>query len=790
MSYPGNQSLAADIQQRILNTYQQTLDLIGKGNLQEARLGCDFILRLDPSFEPGRQLRKRLTEGGESIDLSGLGLPAAEDPGDATHPNAASRPHAEPASTLAPRPSEDALEAALGELLEKRDLRRLVQVAEDRKMEVAGNPALRKIVETAYTLLEAEPYVLSFLANARQALDAGDLRETESQLEKARSLDPSHPAIAEVARVRNARLGISSPASGASPDLASDSAPKSEFMDADALFADDSGDLFGSAPQDDLFDLPREPFEASVLEHDPRGKGDDDLYTIDPQLAPPREMLFSPSGSEVHASTAAASDIPAVDPGLVQPGEDIFAASPAAAPPQAGPSSLDASEGIGSSMDSRVQELLDEGQGAFARRDYQGAIDIWSRIFLINIDHPEATRRIEEARRRKEETERHAEELYHEASDAWSRGDLTEAEEKAHEALAVLPTLATAQELLNRIQRGDEPTTTVASRSTPPPAPAWEPTPAASPFQPAGAPTPASSRQEILVPPDPVPAQAPSSRPTARAGAGGRNFLVIGGAVLLLVLVAGFFAWQQWDKLFPNAEAPQTAQSDPIQRAIEVHDGGELERAINMLARLPNDHPRQIEAHELLARWEAELAAVEEADAALGDDGEGDLSSGGLTVDQLTLRDEIIDAARQHHADAEFLLTDLYLRRAHEIAPLTGSTAELHADAKRRLEPLSQEIELFQQREWEFVLPRLWALREENPGDKDVLRLIVDCYYNLGVRDLQRGDAAQAVRKFEEALALRPRSKDLVRQHLFAETYKERQKDLLYRIYVKYLPYR
>ena len=46
------------------------------------------------------------------------------------------------------------------------------------------------------------------------------------------------------------------------------------------------------------------------------------------------------------------------------------------------------------------------------------------------------------------------------------------------------------------------------------------------------------------------------------------------------------------------------------------------------------------------------------------------------------------------------------------------------------------------------------------------------------------------MRKFEEALNLRPDDRTLNRLRAFAETYGARPEDLLYRIFVKYLPFR
>ena len=51
-------------------------------------------------------------------------------------------------------------------------------------------------------------------------------------------------------------------------------------------------------------------------------------------------------------------------------------------------------------------------------------------------------------------------------------------------------------------------------------------------------------------------------------------------------------------------------------------------------------------------------------------------------------------------------------------------------------------------------------------------------------------DPKQAADKFQEGIKLDPDDKSLRHEMLFAQTYAERSPDLLYRIYVKYLPLR
>ena len=96
MTYPGDPALAQEIRDRVLTTFRQTLELSEEGRLQEASLGCDFILKMDPRFEPARKLQARLQ--------SSAGPVAAQDLDPA---NAPISPAAQPPVAAAPSLSED-----------------------------------------------------------------------------------------------------------------------------------------------------------------------------------------------------------------------------------------------------------------------------------------------------------------------------------------------------------------------------------------------------------------------------------------------------------------------------------------------------------------------------------------------------------------------------------------------------------------------------------------------------------------------------------------------------------
>jgi tetratricopeptide (TPR) repeat protein len=269
----------------------------------------------------------------------------------------------------------------------------------------------------------------------------------------------------------------------------------------------------------------------------------------------------------------------------------------------------------------------------------------------------------------------------------------------------------------------------------------------------------------------------------------GKLFAVVGIPVLLAVLAGGWFVWQNKDRFFPNSQPDEaTAQpaTDPIARATALHKSGKNASAISQLRRLPPSDPHYQQAQELIKQWggspspEAATAQTPAAPAAPAVP-----AAPAIPPERLAA----LTTAHQAYTDGSYIRAVEILDQAANTGKLDPADEDMLARARQQIEPLSKQIDLFRQHEWDFILPELWRLREKTPG-RDVDRLIIDSYYNLGVRDLQRADAGKAAEKFKEALNLAPNDVTLRRHLQFAQTYQERQKDLLYRIYVKYLTYR
>jgi tetratricopeptide (TPR) repeat protein len=442
--------------------------------------------------------------------------------------------------------------------------------------------------------------------------------------------------------------------------------------------------------------------------------------------------------------------------------------------------------------DERIRTLIAEGQAALDAGDPQGAIDAGSRIFLIDIDHQEAARLIESARRLKAERERQVEEIFHQGLAHLDAGDSAQARQAFQKVLAIQPSYLAAREYLDQIDAGKVPSAR-AQRSAPSLAPVL--------------PLPSDQdlvgddlKQEILVPPEPIErggkgrtgsvsrAARPSTVTAAKEKRGGRLFYLVGGGVLVILLAGGGYVLLNRDQLFPNSRpsdqpTPSPSTVDPIARAEALHTSGKTPIAIAQLRRIPESDPSYARAQELISEWEAEVGQEPTTNLAAEPGTE-------LPPHLQARREGLLASARAAFAERSYFRALSRLREADEILRLGGEDAQMREVAESQLARLSSQLNLFYEHEWQFALPDLWRLHEANPTDREITHLIVDCYYNLAVRDLQRADTKKAIENLKEAAKLEPGDPILARHIAFAETYTTRDKDLLYRIYVKYLPTR
>ena len=744
MKYVGNTSLSPQIQERIHNTFSQTLSLAQEGNRQEALLGCDFILRLDPLFEPARRLQERLNEGDGPVSVEGLTEPAAAEEAPAATEAAEVEPQVQvgPLETHHETPLEPALEmsesieedsvdiaeliadapsdaipltndleapaveaeldlpsavddfpARLAMLYEQRSFQELMSLAHQNPERFTGDSELQRMVSSASERLEAEPYVRNFLDSARAAQEHDDPAGALSYLEKAKELDPSHPDIARLEADIEAASRIEPP----------------------------------------------EPYQPAD--------------TFQPQPLVETPPLVSEPSLEL-------ADEPAATPAVTVP---PLHAEPAAR--------------LDSESEQRIDVLLREGQQSFEEGEFQAAIDAWSRIFLIDIDHAEASRRIELARKLKAEVERQIEEAFHEGISLLEAGDQEQARSAFVKVLEMQPNHLGARDYIEKLDSG---TLGVSP-------PEYDLAPAIDEAAVAEIETFESAESlEMAVPSAParvhdeaIPAAAEvAARPAPRK----RSFLLIGAAVLVLILAIGWFVVSNWNRFFPastpeSTSAQTTTQVDPIEKALELHEAGNTPMAINVLRRITPGHEQYSEAQSLIAMWEAGTTPAEPVKEAPSEKA-------------LARRGELLAQAESAVGRGENLEALDLIERAATIADLGDAELALQVQAEDALETLRDERDLFDQGDWEYALPNLWRIHDADPDNQDAIRLMVDSYYNLGLRDLQRGDAKSALEKFAEAQNLDGEDEALDRLAEFASAYTQRPTDMLFRIFVKYQRFR
>src|SRR5919206_1228616 len=169
-TYLGNASLSPAVKDRVLSTFQQALALYKQGRHDEVIQGCGLILRMDPLFDPAKKLLEKTRNPSSPIDVDAL-LPAAP----------AGDPMAEARAAMAAR-----------------DFQRVVTITTEVLTDDLLNDDARVLNEQAREKMEAAPFVEQFVRKFDQQLTAGNVTGARAELDKARSLDADHPAIARM----------------------------------------------------------------------------------------------------------------------------------------------------------------------------------------------------------------------------------------------------------------------------------------------------------------------------------------------------------------------------------------------------------------------------------------------------------------------------------------------------------------------------------------------------------------------------------------------------------------
>jgi tetratricopeptide (TPR) repeat protein len=405
MAYQGNPELSVEAQERVMSSFRQVVLNLQQGQREEAMIGLEFVLRIDPAFTPAVGLQHQLRSGSDEIDLTDI-------------------------VAQLEAPITDAINEMLVEAVEAFSQRNFVDakaIVEKVLIELPGHPEARQLLGQVNESLKVEQQVGQFLAQAREALASGDPQEAANFVMMAQALDPHHTGIAATLQEIHAAGGRGEGDSPAPPGSPFEDAPEPPPTGGgfDGGVAADAGWSPG-----DVQDL---SFDAEVP---PPETGFDDLEISEPRdtggAPPASEGLTEEIDAGLFDTDPTDSEAPADDV------SDLFDAEPEV--PAAG-------EGAGA-----AQELVERGSQAFQAGSFLEAIDAWSRVYLSDPANTEVGKLIDEAKKQIEESRRQAEHLLFDAEDAVISGDKEKALELVERVLAEYPGHPEATELQQRLK--------------------------------------------------------------------------------------------------------------------------------------------------------------------------------------------------------------------------------------------------------------------------------------------------------------------------------------------------
>jgi len=746
IAYPGNPGLPKEVREKILSTFRHSLNLYKAGKGEDCAVGCEFILKMDPRFVPAKRPLEKARDPGASTDTAELESYVAE-----------TLTPMEKLGTTAP----DKLLISAIEAYADRDFDRAIEHSQRVLSVLPGNKDAREILEKATRRKELQPHVENFRQRALFALESGQTDEAKRNFERMRSLDPEHPEVEHLAD----RLRDDAPSPAAPAPSPTDGLPAFDFPFGDLTSPADT-DPYGIPAltnPESVFSAGPEPAPAAAPPPPASSEAPIALDSLSLDIPATADWEPIPEPSDATALSWTPPDAPSPNaPPVSSPSfagmwdtssPEISLSAPAAPPAPGEPPSP--------AVSPEIQRLLDEGDRLSEKGDHQGAIEIWSRIFLSDLSNPEAATRIENARTRLAETNRRVSEALKQGRILYESGKPKEAREKFLEVLAIDENEATARAYLHRIEE---------DLSRPP----------ASFDLSAAAPAGDVLAEDEEAGGGVAPAAASARRPaTPRTSVAGRIPLVPAAAALVVAIgVALFLLFRPHGAPSPPPAATATASGNPIGDATRLFQAGKVEEARQTLMQIPPSNPQYGRARKMLANF-GPAAASPPAETATSGSAPPPVAS---------------PSAAAQRRDAETALGEhryiAALSGFHQSASAFPGDADLKkemAEAAEKVQEISPAVRMFNDGEYDSALPILWRLYQADHQNADVKSYLVRCYYNQGVVALENNLYDKAAKTFGDALGVDPDDALSRRQKAFAERYVKRPADLLARVYLKYL---
>ncbi len=611
-----------------------------------------------------------------------------------------------------------------------RDFERVLALTTEILTNDLMNDEARVLADEAREKIEAAPFIDQFVRKCETALNNGNLPAARTELEKARALDASHPGVKKIEQAIAAKESAAAPSS----------------FDASSFVVDTpAAGSRGSTQATDFGFTFEEDKSGGSQQQQPSFAN----FSFDTPAAAPSGG-FSGFSFDSPAAAPAAPAAPAAAPSTGAHEFDFSTASIETTPDD----------------QKKVEQYLTEGDREFEAGHYQQAIDLWSRIFLIDVTNDAASERIERAKAKRREAEQKIEGIIAAGVQAFEKKDLNTARSKFNEALAIDPGNVTAQDYIERLDQPASATAATPSFATP------------STLDTSFLDEPATSGSYEAAP-IPEPAAAPprkaSSKAPAKAAAPSRSLPVglIAAVVAVVVLAAG--GWFAWSKFMSQPKTSPAATKALLDRATELSTAGKYDLAIATLQDIKPGDPQYDKALSMI------------------DDIQRKKTRSSQTFDGRPAQvffQENINAGRAAFETHDYLSAKKAWDQALRVKPLPADVKPSYDIASQQVTKLDSARTLFAERKYQDVITTLQPLLQQDPQNKNMQRMIIDAHFDLGASALQDERLDDAKREFDEVLKSDPNDELAKRSRDLAERYDNQPKDLLYKIYVKYLPLR
>ena len=618
--------------------------------------------------------------------------------------------------SLMPESGSDALREA-HEAMTARDFQRAADLTSEVLRDDFTNEAARLLNDAAREKIEAAPFVEQFIRKAEVFAKQGNAGAARSELDKARALDDGNPGIRRVAEsMQSSEPAPASFNAGGSPSFVVEAPPP-----------------------------PPAPTGRSAAQATDFG------FTFEEEK--PRDVSFA------NFSFDSPADSPFAFGGTTTP-----------KPPAAGDFDFSTASVATTPDDQhKIEQYLTDGDRAFDAGDHQQAIDLWSRIFLIDVTNDDASHRIESAKAKRREIENKVDAIIAAGEQAYNARDTETARAKFNEALQLDPGNLAAHDYLERI-----------SNTSGRPAPAFE-APFVAPQLVRGDifddDSELSGSYDSLKPPEiPAPKKAAPAKASAAptpAKSGGRMGILVTIAVVVIVAAAGWFLWSKY--MAKPAYDPSATQAIFTQ-ANQLAKRNRYDQAIAMLRDVKPSDPQHDKALEMIADLQHKKAQAAE------------LVGGRPSA---IVYEESIAAGRTAFDGHDYDAAKAAFDTAARIKPLPPDVSVMYAAASQQVAKLEGAKALFSEQKYQEAIANLDPLLQADPQNQSIRRLLTNAHFNLGAIALQEERLPDALHEFDEVLKNDPNDELAKRSKTLADRYSGSQpKDLLYKIYVKYLPLR